>query len=124
MTQLFTEDYMVQFLLHNSLGAWWAGRHPDSPLVREFEYLRWVDERTSGQSEQRSEAAIALTAASGSTIHRSDNSRFRLPAAGTFPGWPDRVAEVTMMDPCGGSGHFVVAALRDVRAACAWRRRG
>ena len=26
VTQLFTEDYMVQFLLENSLGAWWATR--------------------------------------------------------------------------------------------------
>ncbi|MBV5336195.1 SAM-dependent DNA methyltransferase, partial [bacterium] len=26
VTQLFTEDYMVEFLLHNSLGAWWAGK--------------------------------------------------------------------------------------------------
>ena len=33
-SQLFTEDYMVRFLLENSLGAWWATRHPDSPLVR------------------------------------------------------------------------------------------
>ena len=34
VTQLFTENYMVRFLLENSLGAWWACRHPDSPLVR------------------------------------------------------------------------------------------
>jgi hypothetical protein len=27
VTQLFTEPYMVDFLLHNSLGAWWATRH-------------------------------------------------------------------------------------------------
>ncbi len=33
VTQLFTENYMVRFLLENSLGAWWAARHPDSPLV-------------------------------------------------------------------------------------------
>ena len=32
VTQLFTENYMVRFLLENSLGAWWAARHPDSPL--------------------------------------------------------------------------------------------
>ncbi|NJR43085.1 MAG: hypothetical protein HC767_10930, partial [Akkermansiaceae bacterium] len=25
MTQLFTEPYMVEFLLHNTLGAWWGG---------------------------------------------------------------------------------------------------
>jgi hypothetical protein len=78
VTQLFTENYMVRFLLENSLGAWWAARHPDSPLVKDFEYLRFDDDDT--------------------------------PAAGSFEGWPDRVAEVTVMDPCCGSGHFLVEA--------------
>ena len=36
VTQLFTENYMVRFLLENSLGAWWAARHPDSPLLNEL----------------------------------------------------------------------------------------
>jgi hypothetical protein len=27
VTQLFTEHYMVEFLLHNTIGAWWCGRH-------------------------------------------------------------------------------------------------
>ena len=36
-SQLFTEDYMVRFLLENSLGAWWAARHPESPLVNELQ---------------------------------------------------------------------------------------
>ena len=40
VTQLFTEDYMVRFLLENSLGAWWVARHPESPLVDSWEYLR------------------------------------------------------------------------------------
>ena len=80
VTQLFTENYMVRFLLENSLGAWWAARHPDSPLVKEFEYLRF-----------------------------DDNGK---PAAGSFDRWPDRVAEVTVMDPCCGSGHFLVEAFR------------
>jgi hypothetical protein len=78
VTQLFTENYMVRFLLENSLGAWWAARHPDSPLVKAFEYLRL-------------------------------NADGR-PAAGSFDGWPDRVADVTVMDPCCGSGHFLVEA--------------
>ena len=46
VTQLFTEDYMVRFLLDNTLGAWWAARHPTSPLVREFIYLRFLDDGT------------------------------------------------------------------------------
>lgn len=83
VTQLFTEDYMVRFLLENSLGAWWAARHPESPLVATFTYLRRMDDGT--------------------------------PAAGTFPGWPKKVAEVTVMDPCCGSGHFLVAAFEMLR---------
>jgi hypothetical protein len=78
VTQLFTEDYMVRFLLENSLGAWWAGKHPDSPLLEGFEYLRFGEDGT--------------------------------PAAGTFEGWPEAVADVSVMDPCCGSGHFLVAA--------------
>ncbi len=93
VTQLFTEDYMVKFLLHNSLGAWWAARHPESGLIQELTYLRWLDE-----ADQETNA-----------ITQSPNHQSRIPAAGTFPGWPTRVAEVTMMDPSGGSGHFVVA---------------
>jgi hypothetical protein len=77
-TQLFTENYMVRFLLENSLGAWWAARHPDSLLAKGYEYLRFDD---SGK-----------------------------PAAGSFDGWPNNIAEVTVMDPCCGSGHFLVEA--------------
>ncbi len=83
VTQLFTEHYMVQFLLENSLGAWWAARHPNSPLVKTFTYLRFRDDGR--------------------------------PAAGTFPGWPAHAAEVTMIDPCCGSGHFLVAAFEMLR---------
>ncbi|MFT4040631.1 MAG: hypothetical protein QM692_20795 [Thermomicrobiales bacterium] len=86
VTQLFTEDYMVRFLLENSLGAWWAARHPDSPLLAEMAYLRFTDDGA--------------------------------PAAGAFPGWPETAAEVTVMDPCCGSGHFLVRGfhlLREMR---------
>jgi hypothetical protein len=78
VTQLFTEDYMVRFLLENSLGAWWAIHHPGSPLLADWEFLRFADDRT--------------------------------PAAGTFDTWPALASEVTVIDPCCGSGHFLVAA--------------
>ena len=82
-SQLFTEDYMVRFLLENSLGAWWAARHPDSLLVKSFKYLRL----------------------------RGDGR----PMAGAFSGWPRRAADVTVMDPCCGSGHFLVVAFDMLR---------
>ena len=31
-TQLFTEPYMVDFLLHNTLGAWWESKNKTSPV--------------------------------------------------------------------------------------------
>ena len=37
-TQLYTEDYMVKFLVQNSLGATWMGMHPESKLAESWEY--------------------------------------------------------------------------------------
>jgi len=78
VTQLFTEPYMVAFLLHNSLGAWWNTRHPDTPCPVTLEYLRTLEDGT--------------------------------PAAGSFDGWPESLADFKLLDPCCGSGHFLVAA--------------
>lgn len=32
------------------------------------------------------------------------------PAAGTFPAWPETLAQFKLLDPCAGSGHFLVSA--------------
>ena len=107
VTQLFTEDYMVLFLLHNTLGAWWAGKvlagNPDLAASAgteddlraacsvggvEWTYLRFVREE----------------AESGSWVPWR-------PAAGAFEGWPKAAKDITVLDPCMGSGHFLVFAL-------------
>ena len=77
-TQLFTEPYMVDFLLHNSLGAWWVTRHPEKSCPVQLAYMRTLDDGT--------------------------------PAGGRFEGWPDRLEDFKLLDPCCGSGHFLVAA--------------
>lgn len=103
VTQLFTEPYMVRFLLHNTLGAWWAGKvlAADPELAQtaldedalravcalpgyDFDLLRFVREGAGGPWR---------------------------PAAGTFPGWPKEAKAVTVLDPCCGSGHFLTEAL-------------
>jgi len=78
VTQLFTEPYMVDFLLHNSLGAWWVTRHPGKTCPVPLTYLRTLEDGT--------------------------------PAAGKFEGWPNKLDELKLLDPCCGSGHFLVAA--------------
>ncbi len=78
VTQLFTEPYMVDFLLHNSLGAWWTTRHPGKTCPVPLTYLRTLDDGTH--------------------------------AAGKFEGWPETLEKFKLLDPCCGSGHFLVAA--------------
>lgn len=39
VTQLFTEQYMVAFLLENSLDAWWQSRHPRMALPVAMPYF-------------------------------------------------------------------------------------
>lgn len=46
VTQLFTEDYMVEFLLHNSLGAWWIVNYPHTQCPVELKYLKNKDDGT------------------------------------------------------------------------------
>lgn len=46
VTQLFTEHYMVEFLLHNTLGAWWVTNHPGEDLPVKLDYLRLSEDGT------------------------------------------------------------------------------
>ena len=103
VTQLFTEPYMVRFLLHNTLGAWWAGK------------VLAADPRLA----QTAADEDVLRAACSLPDYRFDMLRFVRdgddgpwrPAAGTFPGWPSEARAITMLDPCCGSGHFLTEAL-------------
>ena len=46
VTQLFTEPYMVAFLLENALGAWWHRAHAGKPLPVAMPYLRMAADGT------------------------------------------------------------------------------
>jgi hypothetical protein len=109
VTQLFTEPYMVSFLLDNSLGAWWGARrltesdfkhaHSEAELRQKaaipgvsLEYLRFVKAAGTNSADGQSEVKIWT------------------PAAGTFDQWPKQLSELKTLDPCCGSGHFLVAA--------------
>lgn len=83
-TQIFTEDYMVLFLLHNTIGAWWVARR-----------------RASGQSLELPGYALTYLRTHGDGA----------PIAGSFSGWPPTTKGLRMLDPSMGSGHFLAFAL-------------
>jgi hypothetical protein len=103
VTQLFTEDYMVDFLLHNTLGAWWAGKM--GPI--------------EAATEEEARAKVELAAKNGLPavvwtylrfVQDAETKKW-VPAGGTFDGWPKNAKDITFLDPCMGSGHFPVFAL-------------
>jgi hypothetical protein len=103
VTQLFTEPYMVEFLLHNTVGAWWAGKRLAAEVA------------ASARTEDDVRAALALPGVRWEYLRfvrgAHGESEPWGPAAGTFELWPKTAAELKLLDPCCGSGHFLVAAL-------------
>jgi len=99
VTQLFTEPYMVSFLLDNALGAWWAGKRLTEDDFR----------NATSEYELRNKAAIRGVPLEYLRFVELDDGSWT-PASGTFELWPDSLCELKTLDPCCGSGHFLVAA--------------
>jgi hypothetical protein len=111
---------MVSFLLDNSLGAWWVKQL--SVGSNQFA----VNARTLLQSAQSEDELRAFfsrpglpleylrfvkTSSSTLTTDNFFDGEHWIPAAGWFLEWPDHLSELKTLDPCCGSGHFLVAAL-------------
>ena len=99
VTQLFTDPYMVSFVVHNTIGAWWAHRVlADNPtLARE------------AQNEESLRGACRLPGQSWSHLRFvREGERWR-PAIRSSHSWPSTLAGFRVLDPCCGSGHFLVA---------------
>lgn len=103
VTQLFTEDYMVEFLLHNTLGAWWAGKQ--GPVTADSEEAA---RRAFGLPEREGLPGIAW---SYLRLVQDEDAGTWSPAGSTYTGWPHEVSALRVLDPSMGSGHFLTFAL-------------
>jgi len=81
-TQLFTPNWIVKYMVQNSLGAQWLATYPHSPLKDSMEY--YIE-----PAEQTEEVNAQLAAITPDTLN---------PEA------------LTLMDPACGSGHILVEA--------------
>jgi len=101
VTQLFTEPYMVEFLLDNSLGAWWAERRLTA------------EDRQSASSEGELQEHLALPGVPLTFLRFVRDADVKwTPAGGTHPDRSESLSEFKLLDPCCGSGHFLVTAFR------------
>lgn len=103
VTQLFTEPYMVEFLYHNTLGAWWAGKKLTA------------EDAENAETEEELRKKLALPGVTWDYLRFVRGADGKggpwRPAAGTFDGWPKAARDIKVLDPCCGSGHFLVAGL-------------
>jgi hypothetical protein len=94
-TCLYTERYMVDYLLQNTLGALWVEMHPDSTLLAQWPYFVKRADATSG--EPASEPRLPVGDGRGEGLSGSGRSVRPL-------------RTITLLDPACGSGHFLVRA--------------
>ena len=106
VTQLFTEPYMVRFLLHNTLGAWWAAKVLSGR----------PDLASDAADEEALRTACSLPGYAWDFLRFVKEDDFWRPLAGAFSGWPVVSAALTVLDPCCGSGHFLTEALAALAA--------
>ncbi len=84
VTQLFTPDWIVRYMVENSLGRMWIEGHPDDELKSKWKY--YLDEAKQEESVQQELNKIKAEYA---TLKPED---------------------IKLIDPCMGSGHILVYA--------------
>lgn len=113
VTQLFTERYMVRFLLQNTVGGWRAGK----VLADEPELAASAPNEEALRRRMRLEtgggydfAYLRFVRAKAETDEGDERTGPWRPAVGSFPDWPRMACDLRILDPCCGSGHFLVEA--------------
>lgn len=99
VTQLFTEPYMVSFLLDNSLGAWWGARRL---TTQDFQMA-------ATEVELRQKASLPGVPLEYLRFIKNEEGTWAL-TSGAYEKWPEQLSDFKVLDPCCGSGHFLVAA--------------
>ena len=99
-TQLFTPDWIVRYMVENSLGRLWLEGHPNAELLGGWKY--YLDE---AKQEPEVEAQLAKLREEYKTI---------------------KPEEIKVIDPCMGSGHILVYAfdvLMQIYTSAGWDQR-
>jgi hypothetical protein len=116
-TQMFTERYMVDWLLQNSLGPLWMAlcrKHSWIPEVEADGTLARLEQRRIEWRAKRASGEVALTGLL--PLHTAAEARWAYWLPQPVPeeavdAAPDSVRDLRLLDPAVGSGHFLVVAL-------------
>lgn len=94
-TQLFTPNWIVKYLVQNSVGRLWMMAHPESTLASEWEYYIQPAEQTDEVNSQLKNLINVRISEEGDTLNPES---------------------ITVLDPACGSGHILVEAYDCLKA--------
>lgn len=94
-TQLFTPNWIVKYLVQNSVGRLWMMTQPDSTLASEWEYYIQPAEQTDEVNAQLKQLINVRISEDGDTLNPES---------------------ITVLDPACGSGHILVEAYDCLKA--------
>ena len=92
-TQIFTPNWMVRFLVHNTLGALWLEMHPDSRLADQFDYHVPRNAARGSGSDSTDPPA---------TKHNEQRTQHKEPVRS--------IRSIRLLDPACGTMHFGLVA--------------
>lgn len=94
-TQLFTPNWIVKYLVQNSVGRLWLMAQPDSTLANDWEYYIQPAEQTDEVNAQLKQLINVRISEDGDTLNPES---------------------ITVLDPACGSGHILVEAYDCLKA--------
>ena len=94
-TQLFTPNWIVKYLVQNSVGRLWMMAQPESMLASEWEYYIQPAEQTDEVNAQLKQLIDVRISEDGDTLNPES---------------------ITVLDPACGSGHILVEAYDCLKA--------
>lgn len=94
-TQLFTPNWIVKYLVQNSVGRLWMMAQPESTLASEWEYYIQPAEQTDEVNAQLKQLIDVRISEDGDTLNPES---------------------ITVLDPACGSGHILVEAYDCLKA--------
>jgi len=115
-TQMFTERYMVDWMLQNALGLQWLAicrKNGWIPEVQSLGVLDGLEHKRAEHRRQREAGELPLTQAL--VVAEGLEARWQLFVPQDLPEdavehAPDSVRDLKILDPAVGSGHFLVVA--------------
>lgn len=94
-TQLFTPNWIVKYLVQNSVGRLWTSANPNSALASQWDYYIPPTEQSEVVHAQLAQLIVQRVSEDGDTLNPES---------------------ITVLDPACGSGHILVEAYDCIKA--------